>query len=339
MTTSRSRRISRASRAAALLAGVGAMALAAPAQATTAAVRDGVLEIQGGSGKDLVGMYLFDAGGPVLAVFDQYKMVTAGPGCRSHPAGPALCALDAIGSVDVHLGAGNDMVIAQSDVPVTAYGEDGDDTMTTLALPGGPPQAPVTFDGGPGADHLGGGAAGDVLRGGPGDDGIDGYGGDDTVDPGPGRDAVADSAGDDVIAAADGEPDFVDCGPGRDTGVFDVFDHAEQCELGQLPATHPDCTPQISGPAAVRLAHLRRTRVISVDATAAAGCSLSARLSDGDGTLLGRAGVAAGPPLRIALPRGAMRHLRRGARLSLVVEGRAADAPAPRRQQLLMMIV
>jgi hypothetical protein len=335
MTTCRWRPTSRASRAL-LLTGLATLALAQPALATTAAVSDGVLEIQGGPGNDLVGIYRFDG---VLAVADLYKTVTGGPGCRIDAGGLALCPLDAIGSVVVHLGAGDDMLIAQSDVPVTAYGEEGDDAMTTLTPVAGAPQAPVVFDGGPGQDQLGGGAGDDLLRGGIGDDGLDGHGGDDSVDPGPGRDAVADSNGDDTIFAADGEPDFVDCGPGRDTGVFDAIDHAGSCELGQLPAAHRDCAPHATGPAAVRLNQLRRTRAISLSATVPSGCSLSARLRDGRGTLLGRASGAAGPSLKIALSRRALRRLRRGARLSLVVEGRGADAPAPPRQELSIRIV
>jgi hypothetical protein len=199
-------------------------------------VTNGVLEVQGGGEKDLVGVFAF---GAALAVVDQYKMVAVGPGCESDRSGLALCSRGAITSVDVHLGAGNDMLIAQADVPVAAYGDDGDDAMTTLALSGGLAQGPVMFDGGPGDDQLGGGAGGDVLRGGPGADGLDGHAGDDTLEPGPGQDAVADSGGDDTIEALDGEPDFVDCGSGVDTGVFDALDHAEQCELGRLPVTRP----------------------------------------------------------------------------------------------------
>jgi hypothetical protein len=274
-----------------------------------------------------------------LAVSELYKTVTSGPGCRTGADGLARCEPDAIRSVTVRLAGGNDMFIASSDVPVTAYGEDGDDVMTTLTPTAGAPQAPVVFDGGPGHDQLGGGAAGDVLRGGPGDDGLDGHGGDDTVDPGPGRDAVADTAGADTVVADDGEPDFVDCGPGRDTGTFDPFDRAASCELGRLPVAHPDCAPQVSGPAAVRLAVLRRTRVVAVAATAPAGCSLSVRLTDGRGRLVGRAHSASGRSLRVPLSSQAVGRLRRGARLSLVVEGRAAGMAETERQQLSMTIV
>jgi hypothetical protein len=317
------------------LAGVTAVALAAPARATTAGVRDGVLKIQGGPDGELIQILPVDVGGPAVAVIDLYRSVDAGPGCVPGAGGWAVCARAAIAAIDVDLGPGNDMLIADGDVPVAASGGDGNDAMTALGRPG---QAPVTFDGGPGDDQLGGSPGADVLRGGPGADGLDGHGGSDAVDPGPGRDAVADSGGDDVIDARDGEPDFVDCGPGRDTGVFDAVDHAESCELGQLPVTQPDCAPQVSVPAAVALARLRRTRVIALSATVPAGCSVSARLTDGRGTSLGRASAAAGPVLRIALSRRAVRSLRRGARLSLVVEGRAAAAGPPRRQRLSMTI-
>jgi Ca2+-binding RTX toxin-like protein len=318
-----------------LLAGLTAVALAAPARATTAGVRDGVLEIQGGPGGDLVQLLPVDIGGPALAVIDQYKSVDAGSGCVPGAGGWALCARGAIAAIDVDLGPGNDMLIADGDVPVVASGGEGDDAMTALGRPG---QAPVTFDGGPGDDQLGGSPGADVLRGGPGADGIDGHGGSDTVDPGPGRDAVADSGGDDVIDARDAEPDFVDCGPGQDTGTFDAFDHAQNCELGQLPVPQLDCAPQVSVPAAVALARVRRTRVISLSATVPAGCTVTARLTDGRGTSLGRASAAAGPVLRIALSRRAVRSLRRGARLSLIVEGRAASTGPPKRRHLVMTI-
>ena len=72
---------------------------------------------------------------------------------------------------------------------------------------------------GSGDDAVGGGYGPDELHGGSGDDMVRGGPGDDRVWAGPGRDVVRGGAGNDVLhaLAADGDPDVLDCGRGRDT--------------------------------------------------------------------------------------------------------------------------
>src|SRR5687767_5824487 len=64
--------------------------------------------------------------------------------------------------------------------------------------------------GGHGADELHGGSGDDLVRGGPGDD---------RIWVGHGTDVGRGGYGDDVLhaLAADGQPDTLHCGPGRDT--------------------------------------------------------------------------------------------------------------------------
>src|SRR5262249_17527225 len=69
-------------------------------------------------------------------------------------------------------------------IPVTAFGGDGNDTLSSTG------SGQVVFDGGNGNDMLVGGSGADVLRGGSGDDYLDGHGGADTLGAGDGNDGV-----------------------------------------------------------------------------------------------------------------------------------------------------
>ncbi len=71
----------------------------------------------------------------------------------------------------------------------------------------------------------------DTLRGGAGDDRIDGGPGNDVITGGSGADRLFGGTGSDTIYAADGERDFVDCGPGRDRVIADSFDKVVNCEV------------------------------------------------------------------------------------------------------------
>jgi Ca2+-binding RTX toxin-like protein len=83
---------------------------------------------------------------------------------------------------------------------VFATMDDGADTVTnSTGLPG-------TLSGGEGSDTVTGGPAGETIRGGPQADILHGGGGNDTID----------SRGD--------VPDEVNCGPGEDTAIADLFD-------------------------------------------------------------------------------------------------------------------
>jgi Ca2+-binding RTX toxin-like protein len=72
---------------------------------------------------------------------------------------------------------------------------------------------------GSGDDAVYGGQGPDELHGGTGDDTVRGGPGADRLWAGPGHDVVRGGVGDDTLhaLAADGAPDTLDCGPGRDT--------------------------------------------------------------------------------------------------------------------------
>jgi Ca2+-binding RTX toxin-like protein len=71
----------------------------------------------------------------------------------------------------------------------------------------------------------------DTLLGGAGDDRIYGGPGNDVITGGPGADHLYGGPGSDTIFAADGERDFIDCGPGNDRAVVDSVDITIHCEV------------------------------------------------------------------------------------------------------------
>ena len=88
----------------------------------------------------------------------------------------------------------------------------------------------VTKTGTPRADTLNGTPRDDTLRGRGGDDVLRGLGGDDLVMGGPGRDKLYGGTANDRLLARDGQPDIVDCGPGRDSATIDARDTVKGCE-------------------------------------------------------------------------------------------------------------
>lgn len=323
---------------AALAAVVVALALAAPAQATTATVQDGVLQVVGDPVADQVALKLDTLGAPAVTITDGFETVTAGPGCA--PAGTAAaCPLDGITAAVVRLGDGDDSLVTQLPVPVDAAGEAGDDSLIAQEPP--PPYAPAgaTLDGGDGNDRLSGTRVADVLRGGPGDDVFDGNAGDDVLDLGPGADTVSDVSGDDRIEARDGTIDHVDCGPGTDTGYFDAVDDARNCELGVLPpAPVPDCAPRVARPTAAALRRLRATGALVVVAAVDAPCVLRARLLIGGRAVAGarQAARAGRVSLRVS-SRAALGRVRRARSVVLAVSGAATGAPTRTRRLTLRL--
>jgi WD40-like Beta Propeller Repeat/RTX calcium-binding nonapeptide repeat (4 copies) len=71
----------------------------------------------------------------------------------------------------------------------------------------------------------------DTILGGAGDDRLEGGGGSDVITGGSGADKLFGGPGSDTIYAADGERDYVDCGPGNDRAVVDAVDKVVHCEV------------------------------------------------------------------------------------------------------------
>jgi hypothetical protein len=323
---------------AALGAVVAALALAAPAQATTATVRDGVLQVVGDPVADQVALKLDTLAAPAVMVTDGFEAVTAGPGCV--PAGTAAaCLLDGITAAVVRLGDGDDSLVTQLPMPVDAAGEAGNDSLIAQEPP--PPYAPAgaTLDGGDGNDRLSGTRVADVLRGGPGDDVFDGNAGDDVLDLGPGTDTVGDVSGDDRVEARDGTVDHVDCGPGTDTGYFDAVDDARNCELGVLPpAPVPDCAPRVQRPGAAALRRFRATGALVVVAAVDAPCALRARLLIGGRAVASTRQAARGGRVALRVSgRAALRRMRRARSVVLAVSGAGTGAPTRTRRLTLRL--
>lgn len=104
---------------------------------------------------------------------------------------------------------------------------------TLIVLPGSwyhGTRKPWPFAGTDAPDVVVGSPTGDQLAGGSGRDRICGRGGRDRLGGGPGRDRISGGAGADTIRTADGSPDGVDCGPGRDSVVADRLDRLRGCE-------------------------------------------------------------------------------------------------------------
>jgi Ca2+-binding RTX toxin-like protein len=85
-------------------------------------------------------------------------------------------------------------------------------------------------------DHVLGHPGNDTIDAGEGRDWVWGDFGADTITPGPGLDVVHAGWGADTVFAADGEKDWVSCGPGRDSYTADPQDRiARDCENDITP--------------------------------------------------------------------------------------------------------
>jgi len=117
-----------------------------------------------------------------------------------------FCAAGGVRTVRVDLGDREDSVRVSVGLPVGVLGGFGSDTIAS----------------GPGKDQ---------LDGGEGDDTIGGAAGDDDIIGGLGADRIDGGAGDDTVRAADGLPDRIACGAGRDRVLADTTDDvAADCE-------------------------------------------------------------------------------------------------------------
>jgi hemolysin type calcium-binding protein len=126
-----------------------------------------------------------------------------------------FCPSAGVSTVRIDLGDREDTARVLIALPVGVLGGFGADTITT----------------GPGADQLDGGEGDDTLAGGAGADSLVGGLGADRLDAGP---------GDDAVNVADGLPDRVACGDGRDRVVADTTDElAADCEDTSRSAVVP----------------------------------------------------------------------------------------------------
>jgi RTX calcium-binding nonapeptide repeat (4 copies)/WD40-like Beta Propeller Repeat len=82
-----------------------------------------------------------------------------------------------------------------------------------------------------GNDRIFGLGGNDTILGGGGDDWLYGGPGNDVITGGPGADHIFGGPGSDTIYAADGERDWIDCGPGIDRAYVDSFDVVKNCEI------------------------------------------------------------------------------------------------------------
>jgi RTX calcium-binding nonapeptide repeat (4 copies) len=177
---------------------IGAMAAIAAVTAPNAAAKPSLtVLLAGGAEESQISIMLSPDGRNY--VIDSLAPLEVGGEICVHPEGQPnqlFCAAPPIGGFEVNAGAGEDSVTVARDVPV-----------------------PVTLRGGPGADRLVGGGAGDKLVGGPGDDVLVGWGGHDSMFGGPGADRIVGGAGNDVLRGEAGN-DVLVGGPGRNTIVL-----------------------------------------------------------------------------------------------------------------------
>jgi Ca2+-binding RTX toxin-like protein len=164
-----------------LVALLSLLLLAAPAGASTVAVGDGVVRVQG-EGTEANEIEVAVENAEFIAV-DRGAKLTAGAGCTAQSDGSVRCA-----------GAGGPGVTRAVDLGA------GNDVLTVRVLPDG-----ISINGGPGDDN---------LEGSNNDDIIDGGGGRDTINAGLGNDTVTDGDG------ATPDVDTLDAGPGEDLLSF-----------------------------------------------------------------------------------------------------------------------
>ena len=232
-------------RRAALLGALLSMAFAPAAAASTVSVEDATLVVTGAPGEtnEVFVSERFTPGSSrpsEYAVKDTGAGTTAGAGCAPDPTlppqgSPVVCGALPVDAIVVRLGDGDDGAGHDTTaVPISIYGEGGNDRIAMLATARG------IGDGGVGNDELQGGSD---VRGGSGDDRVTGsallYGGagDDvlrkTGATAGGR--LSAGAGDDSLRSDDGWADELSCADGRDVVVAaDESDKSDgTCESGK----------------------------------------------------------------------------------------------------------
>lgn len=232
-------------RRAAVLAALFSMAFAPTAAASTVSLEDGTLVVTGAPGEtnEVFVSERFTPGSSrpsEYAVKDTGAGTTAGAGCGPDPTlppqgSPVVCSALPVEAIVVRLGDGDDGAGHDTTaVPISIYGEGGNDRIAMLATAEG------VGDGGTGNDELQGGSD---VRGGSGDDRVTGsallYGGAGndvlrkTGATAGGR--LSAGAGDDSLRSDDGWADELWCGDGRD--VVTASDDSDKsdgtCESGK----------------------------------------------------------------------------------------------------------
>lgn len=229
------------------------LALTAPAGAATVSV-DGskILTYQAAEGERnaLTVSEEYTETGRVLVFTEAEEKITAGSGCSQITAIRAHCAMTtrvngeqvyAVMGMTYHLGDGNDSLRHETsiEIPVSIYGEDGNDNIAGAenSLSGvGVPKIYDLLDGGSGDDTLSGEEGPNRLYGGPGADDLtsgasndilQGGGGDDNLNGGPGADELSGEDGNDNLQGGDYgsnlNADFFSGGSGTDTADYSAY--------------------------------------------------------------------------------------------------------------------
>ncbi|HEX8324206.1 MAG TPA: putative Ig domain-containing protein [Tepidisphaeraceae bacterium] len=135
----------------------------------------------------------------------------------------------AVTGTEIYGYAGDDSIIANSNITAYANGGEGNDTLT----------------GGDANDSLTGGMGNDTIEGAGGDDCLRGHGGDDSINAGDGNDRLYGNAGRDRLSGDAGR-DLFDGGTGRD--VFFSRDQTADVLIGdESDAAQADDADEISG--------------------------------------------------------------------------------------------
>src|SRR5262245_2439894 len=162
-------------------------ARAVPASGIT--LTSGVLRIEGGTGNDRLFIIQDSTNSSnLVAVLEQGATVTR----KTYSKG-------AVNSIQAFGMDGNDSIVNDIGIPMTADGGAGNDSIW----------------GGSAADSILGGSGNDQLLGRGGNDKVDGGSGNDSIWGGDGSDSILGGSGDDVLVGGSGH-DFLDGGDGND---------------------------------------------------------------------------------------------------------------------------